>query len=165
MDDSLRYDDLDVATALLFLESALEQARSLDEAFDARAEAVVARVEASAIGASVESEDVPWLDEISRQAQERLTMASFISEMQANLRTIEKTLDAFFRDPAQRAELPQAEKLLGQQGGAHYLPVAFQEAAIGLFGKRQLGDDGDEHRVKQAGQDGPEHQVPQGLQG
>ena len=109
---------LDVATALLFLESALEQARSLDEAFDARAEAVVARVEASAIGASVESEDVPWLDEISRQAQERLTMASFISEMQANLRTIEKTLDAFFRDPAQRAELPQAEKLLGQIGGA-----------------------------------------------
>jgi chemosensory pili system protein ChpA (sensor histidine kinase/response regulator) len=110
---------LDVATALLFLEGALDQVRSLDEQFDQRAEAVVARVEASALGAPhTEDEDPTWLDEISRQAQERLTMASFVSEMQSNLRNIEKILDSFFRDPTTHEELPQAEKLLSQIGGA-----------------------------------------------
>lgn len=109
---------LDVATALLFLEGALDQVRSLDETFDERAQAVVARVESSAVGNPVDEGQMPWLDEISRRAQERLTMASFVGEMQSNLRSIEKSLDAFFRDPTQRAELPQAEKLLSQIGGA-----------------------------------------------
>ena len=109
---------LDVATALLFLEGALDQVRSLDETFDERARTVVARVEWSAMGNPVDEGQIPWLDEISRQAQERLTMASFVGEMQSNLRSIEKSLDAFFRDPTQRAELPQAEKLLSQIGGA-----------------------------------------------
>ena len=110
---------LDVATALLFLEGALDQVRALDEQFDQRAEAVVARVEASALGVAHDgSEDPTWLDEISRLAQERLTMASFVSEMQSNLRNIEKILDSFFRDPTTREELPQAEKLLSQIGGA-----------------------------------------------
>jgi chemotaxis protein histidine kinase CheA/ActR/RegA family two-component response regulator len=109
---------LDVATALLFLEGALEQVRSLDETFDQRAQAVVSRVEASALGAAHPDEDPTWLDEISRQAQERLTMASFVAEMQSNLRNIEKILDNFFRDNSARQELPQAEKLLSQIGGA-----------------------------------------------
>ena len=109
---------LDVATALLFLEGALDQVRSLDDQFDLRAEAVVARVEASALGAPHDDTDPTWLDEISRQAQERLTMASFVAEMQSNLRNIEKILDNFFRDPSANAELPQAEALLGQIGGA-----------------------------------------------
>jgi chemosensory pili system protein ChpA (sensor histidine kinase/response regulator) len=109
---------LDVATALLFLEGALDQVRALDEQFDQRAEAVVARVEASALGAAHADEDPTWLDEISRLAQERLTMASFVSEMQSNLRNIEKILDSFFRDPTTRQELPLAEKLLSQIGGA-----------------------------------------------
>jgi chemosensory pili system protein ChpA (sensor histidine kinase/response regulator) len=109
---------LDVATALLFLEGALEQLRSLDDQFDVRAEAVVARVEASALGVHHEDTDPTWLDEISRQAQERLTMASFVAEMQSNLRNIEKILDNFFRDPMARSELPEAGALLGQIGGA-----------------------------------------------
>ncbi len=109
---------LDVATALLFVENALEQIRSLDEQFDSRAASVVARVESSALGNPVSEEAVPWLDEMSRQAQERLSMASFVAEMQTNLRSIEKVLDTFFRDPTQRAELPAAEQQLAQIGGA-----------------------------------------------
>ena len=109
---------LDVATALLFLDGALEQFRSLDESFDERARAVVERVEASALGQSAPSGAMPWLDKISREADERLTMARFVSEMQVNLRAAEKALDAFFRDPAQRDDLPTAQKSLAQIGGA-----------------------------------------------
>ena len=53
---------LDVATALLFLEGALDRARALDDAFDTRAAMVVARVEASALGQESPAGTVDWLD-------------------------------------------------------------------------------------------------------
>ena len=108
---------LDVATALLFLEGALERARWLDDAFDARASLVVARVEASALGQD-SPVAVDWLDRMSRQAEERLTVATFVAELQANLCNAEKVLDAFFRDPAERAGLKDAHKALAQASGA-----------------------------------------------
>ncbi len=109
---------LDVATALLFLEGALERARWLDDAFDARAAMVVARVEASAVGQDAPPVAVDWLDRMSQQAEERLTMATFVAELQANLRNAEKVLDAFFRDPAERTALKDAIKALAQASGA-----------------------------------------------
>ena len=112
---------LDVATALLFLEGALEHARWLDEGFDARAATVVQRVEASALGQAEPPGTVDWLDRIARQAEERLTMATFVGELQANLRHAEKILDAYFRAPgdeAARAELAGAETALIQVSGA-----------------------------------------------
>ena len=108
---------LDVATALLFLEGALDHARSLDDAFDRRAELVVARVEDAALGRTG-SEPIDWLDRMAREAEERLTVASFVAELQANLRGAEKVLDAFFRDPTQRADLAEAQKSLTQVSGA-----------------------------------------------
>ena len=108
---------LDVATALLFLEGALEHARRLDDAFDERAAMVVARIEASVLGQST-STKVDWLDRMSREAQERLTVATFVAELQANLRSAEKELDTFFRDPADRGGLAEAQRALAQVSGA-----------------------------------------------
>src|SRR5690606_26510627 len=51
-------------------------------------------------------------------AQERLTMASFIAEAQGSLRSAEQALDSFFRDPGQRADLPQTLRQLHQVAGA-----------------------------------------------
>ncbi|MGI9025278.1 MAG: hypothetical protein ACR2GP_06805, partial [Burkholderiaceae bacterium] len=109
---------LDVATALLFLEGAIDRARALDDAFDARAAMVVERVEASALGQESPTGTVDWLDRMSREAEERLTMASFVAEMQANLRSAEKALDAFFRDQTARAGLAEAHRNLAQVSGA-----------------------------------------------
>ena len=109
---------LDVATALLFLESSLERARSLDEAFDARASLVVARVEAAVLGHDGPATSDNWLDRMSREAEERLTLGTFVAELQASLQNAEKILDAFFRDPSNRAALPEARRLLAQASGA-----------------------------------------------
>jgi len=109
---------LDVATALLFLEGALERARSLDDAFDERAAMVVARLEASALGQDTAPVAVDWLDRMSRQAEERLTISTFVAELQASLRSAEKNLDAFFRNPADRSGLKDAQKALAQASGA-----------------------------------------------
>ena len=62
--------------------------------------------------------EIPLLDEISRKAQERLLMNQVVSEMRANLRTIEQVLDAFFRDPSKRDELASLEKPVHQLLGA-----------------------------------------------
>ena len=110
---------LDVATALLFLEGALERARWLDDAFDARAALVVDRVEAAVLGRDQAPGPVDWLDRMAREAEERLTLATFVAEMQASLRHAEKVLDAFFRDPiAERRGLAEAQKALAQASGA-----------------------------------------------
>ncbi|MEO8936310.1 MAG: response regulator [Burkholderiaceae bacterium] len=109
---------LDVATALLFLEGSLERARGLDEAFDARAALMVERVEASALGSEALPAPVDWLDRMSREADEKLTLATFVTELQGTLRSAEKVLDAFFRDPVDRAGLADAQKALTQASGA-----------------------------------------------
>ena len=126
---------LDVATALLFLEGALDRARLLDDAFDARAVMVVARVEASALGQESPAGAVDWLDRISREAEERLTMATFVAEIQANLRIAEKALDAFFRDPAERKGLAEAHKNLAQVSGALAL-LGHEDAHRSIDGAR-----------------------------
>src|SRR5207247_8056735 len=50
--------------------------------------------------------------------QERLLMNQVVSEMRANLRTIEQVLDAFFRDTAKRDELASLGKPVHQLLGA-----------------------------------------------
>src|SRR5262249_11387173 len=62
--------------------------------------------------------DIPLLDEMSRKAAERLVMNQVVSEMQANLRTIEQVLDVFFRDTAKRGELGALDKPMRQLLGA-----------------------------------------------
>ncbi len=55
---------------------------------------------------------------MSKRAQERALLAQVTREIQVNLRHIEQVLDAFFRDPAQRAGLPALSKDIRQVAGA-----------------------------------------------
>jgi chemosensory pili system protein ChpA (sensor histidine kinase/response regulator) len=55
---------------------------------------------------------------MARKAQERLLMNQVVSEMQANLRTIEQVLDKFFRDSAKRDELASLDLPMRQVLGA-----------------------------------------------
>ena len=48
------------------------------------------------------------LDEMTRRAQEKLLVFQVGQEVQVNLQNIEQALDAYFRDPAKRAELAAA---------------------------------------------------------
>jgi len=110
---------MEVATALLLAESAVENFSRLAPEFAQQAEAMGARLEACRRGGMPQgAPEVPLLDEMSRRAQERLLMAQVVAEIQSNLRTIEQALDAFFRDPAKRAELAGLEKPVRQVLGA-----------------------------------------------
>jgi len=114
---------LETATALLFLENALENLAAdpaaLGEDFSEQSRFLRERLGSAIAGKLLRTApDIPLLDEMSRQAQERLVTEQVVVEMQANLRSIEEVLDAFFRDPSRRDSLSAIAKPLHQLTGA-----------------------------------------------
>jgi len=129
---------LEVATALLLLENALAGLAHLSVEFAQQAQLLRSRLQDCMLGKLRRSApEIPLLDEMSRKAQERLLMNQVVSEMRANLRTIEQVLDAFFRDTAKRDELASLDKpvhqllgaleMLGEQRARDSLAAAAQE--------------------------------------
>jgi chemosensory pili system protein ChpA (sensor histidine kinase/response regulator) len=122
---------LDVATALLFVEQSLERGARAVAEHDRRATELAERLLRLTEQQQADGEPMPeWLVELSRAAQDRLTTGALVVELNANLRACEKALDAFFRDPAQRADLPGLDRLLRQAAGALRL-LGHDEAADG----------------------------------
>jgi chemosensory pili system protein ChpA (sensor histidine kinase/response regulator) len=122
---------MEVATALLLLESAVENYATLGAEFAQEVEIMRTRLRACAKGETPKaSTRVPALDEMSRRAQERLLMAQVVAEIQGSLRTIEQALDAFFRDPSKRSELAPLDKPLRQVLGALTMLNEDRAAAI-----------------------------------
>ncbi|HEX7647423.1 MAG TPA: Hpt domain-containing protein, partial [Noviherbaspirillum sp.] len=118
---------LEVATSLLFVENALNNISRLPENFADRADALTARLLAVVSGEQP-AQAAAWLADMSREAQQRQTMTALSSEMQNNLRQVEKMLDEFFRDPDQSNALEQLDNVLHQVEGA--LAVLDQDDAV-----------------------------------
>src|SRR5438309_4017660 len=110
---------LEVATALLLFENALAGVAHLSGEFAQQAQLLRSRLEDCILGKLRRgAPEIPLLDEMSRKAQERLLMNQVVSEMRANLRTIEQVLDAFFRDTTKYGELASLDKPVHQLLGA-----------------------------------------------
>lgn len=109
---------LEIASALLFAEQIFDRGLKGQGDHDARAGEMAERVLQCCAGRPPADEMPQWLRDISRAAQERLTMSTFIAEAQDNLRSAEQILDAFFRDASQRADLAQTARRLRQVAGA-----------------------------------------------
>lgn len=118
---------LEIATSLLFVENALQQIGHLSDDFSERADALTTRL-LSAVAGEPLAQSAQWLDDMSREAQERQTMAALSGEMQTSLRQVEKLLDEYFRDPQQRDGLADIDGILYQISGA--LSVLDQQDAV-----------------------------------
>jgi chemosensory pili system protein ChpA (sensor histidine kinase/response regulator) len=122
---------MEVATALLLAESAVDNYEQLGEEFAAQSRALVERLSALARGESLPAMEAPLLDEMSRRAQERLLMSQVAREIQNNLAQVEQALDAFFRDPSQRSQLAALDAPVRQIEGA--LTIMGQDQAVALL--------------------------------
>ena len=110
---------MEVATAMLLVENAVENFANLGDEFAQQAGLMHQRLQAIVKGETLqEAAPVPVLDEMSRRAQERLLMAQVVSEIQASLRAIEQALDSFFRDASKRSDLATLDKPIRQVLGA-----------------------------------------------
>jgi chemosensory pili system protein ChpA (sensor histidine kinase/response regulator) len=112
---------LEVATALLFVESELENYFRLGEDAERQSRAVAERLKAALSGEAVPPLDTAeggFLDEMTRRAQEKLLVFQVGQEVQVNLQGIEQVLDAYFRDAAKRPELKALPAQFAQVQGA-----------------------------------------------
>jgi chemosensory pili system protein ChpA (sensor histidine kinase/response regulator) len=108
---------MEMATAMLFLEHALDQIRQLPDDFNAHAETVGARLLALAAGET--PPDAPaWQGELSRQIEQGQTVHVLAAEMQTGLRTVEKVLDDYYADAGKRPTLASIDGALHQLQGA-----------------------------------------------
>ncbi len=112
---------LEMATAMLLTHNAIDHFESLGQEFDRQADVQTQRLQAAIdpnYDVSRIPADVPMLDEVSRQAQERLIVAHVSQEIQANLNQVEEILDKFFRDASERGRVPLVPGLMKQVLGA-----------------------------------------------
>ncbi len=124
---------LEIASALLFIESSLGNFFQLSPQFSQQTQAVISRIKAAMSGTALPALDQPidaMMDDFSKRAQERLLMFQVGQEVQVNLSTIESTLDAFFRDPMKTADLATLPPLFSQVHGA--LAILELDEAAGL---------------------------------
>lgn len=119
---------MEIATALLLIQTALENFNRLGQDFTQQAALMIKRLQTCMAGEIPEDSDVPLLDEMSRRAQERLLMAQVAREIQSNLAQIEQTLDVYFRDTSKRPDSSALEGPLRQISGA--LTILGQDAAV-----------------------------------
>ena len=122
---------LELATALLLMDNALEGFQHLGDEFAEQVTVVANRLLAAQSGEPLTAMEIPHLDQMSRQAQERLLMSQVVKEILASLGTIEQALDAFFRDQSKKSELASIDKPIKQIEGT--LAVLGQERALGLL--------------------------------
>lgn len=92
---------MEVATCLLYIEAALD-----DAAFDkpeqaARVRELARRVESVAHGEPPKPLD-DWMEELYRRVSDRQTLGSVVHELRASLSEIEREVDAYFREPEKR---------------------------------------------------------------
>ncbi|MES2071902.1 MAG: Hpt domain-containing protein [Pseudomonadota bacterium] len=118
---------LELATSLLFVENALDHIMRLPANFSERAGEITARL-LSIVSGDVPETQAAWIGEISKEAQQRQTMAVLVGEMQNSLRQAEKTLDEYFRDPVNKDSLIPIDGVLHQVGGA--LAILDQDDAM-----------------------------------
>ncbi len=118
---------LEVATSLLFVENALSHTSRLSDNFSERADAMTARL-LSIVAGEIPGTAAQWLDDMSREAQQRQTMLVLAAEMQSSLGQVEKMLDEYFSNPAKRTALVPIDSVLHQIEGA--LAILDQDDAM-----------------------------------
>ncbi len=132
--DPTRHTDalaLEIATALLLAESALDDFAALGADFAQQVNVVLARLAAIARGEQPGALELPHLDAMSHRAQERLLLESVMREIRTDLGTIEQTLDAFFRDATRQPTLAALQHPVRQIEGA--LARLGEARAVGVF--------------------------------
>ena len=107
---------LEVASALLFVDLGVDELPQIEAEYEGRALQVIDRLVKARNGQAL-PQGGPWMSELARRAQDRLTMGTVVAETQATLRDIEQRLDRFFRNPLERSDLPSTTAMFDQVCG------------------------------------------------
>ena len=124
---------LEIATALLFVESSLEDFFKLTAEFDQQASRISSRIQNVMTGVELPGFNgsvASLSDTMTLQAESQLLVFQVCREVQANLALVESALDGFFRDAAKIAELANVENLFKQVRGVFSMLEENEAAAL-----------------------------------
>jgi chemosensory pili system protein ChpA (sensor histidine kinase/response regulator) len=121
---------MEVATALLLIESGADGNPAADPLFAQRADAMITRIVSAAGGQPLAASDA-WIAQLAQRAQERSSMETVVTEMRTMLRESELRLDRFFRNPAQRGELADLAPMFEEVSGVLAV-LGFEDPAAAL---------------------------------
>jgi len=125
---------METATAILLALNAQGNIQYLDSSFTHQVDVMVDRIHACLAGKSLAAEsELPSLDAMSRQAQEKLLVSQVAREIQSNLTQVEQVLDGFFRDVDKGSDLEGLETPMRQVIGA--LTMMRHEGAVAVLKK------------------------------
>jgi chemosensory pili system protein ChpA (sensor histidine kinase/response regulator) len=107
---------MEVATSLLCLDAALDDADIADASFGTRIHQLAERIDLARQGRTAGPIE-PWMEDLYRRASDRQTMGSVVQELRSSLADVESQLDKFNRNPAERELLvPVPAKLSAMRG-------------------------------------------------
>ncbi|MEP7056645.1 MAG: Hpt domain-containing protein [Caldimonas sp.] len=121
---------MEVATSLLYIEAALEDADFDDPEHPVRVPRLTDRL------ATVRNNEPPeplegWMEELYRRVSDRQTIGSVVQELRASLAEAEKSIDRFFRNPADpQVLIPVSQHLSAMRGVLSVLGMEHASAAL-----------------------------------
>ncbi len=107
---------MEVATAVLYLDAVLEDGELDQPVLGERVQRLAERVNDVAAGNEAQPLE-HWMEELYRRISDRQTMGSVVHELRSSLSEVEKQIDQYFRNPAQRELLiPVPAQLSSMRG-------------------------------------------------
>jgi chemosensory pili system protein ChpA (sensor histidine kinase/response regulator) len=107
---------MEVATAVLYLEAAFQDIDPNDRKLSERTARLAERLKKVAQGGQQEPLE-PWVEDLYRRVSDKQTMGSVVGELRGTMGELEKLLDQFFRNPADKGPLRDAPQFLSQMRG------------------------------------------------
>lgn len=107
---------MEVATAVLYLEAAFQDLDPNDATLAERTARLAERLTKVVSGGAPEPLE-HWVEDLYRRVSDKQTMGSVVGELRGTLGELEKVLDAFFRNPAEKGPLREAPNYLAQMRG------------------------------------------------
>ncbi len=107
---------MEVATGILYLDASLEDGELDQPELAERVQRLAQRIDDVRGGSAPQPLDM-WMEELYRRVSDRQTMGSVVQELRASLSEVEKQIDQYFRNPAERQVLiPVPAQLSSMRG-------------------------------------------------
>ena len=107
---------MEVATSILYLEAAFDDLDPSDPQLVVRTKHLAERLGGVVSGGQPQPLE-PWMEELYRRVSDKQTMGSVVGELRLSLGELEKSLDAFFRNPQDKTVLRDVPGQLSQMRG------------------------------------------------
>jgi chemosensory pili system protein ChpA (sensor histidine kinase/response regulator) len=145
---------MEMATAILYLEAAFEDLDPNDPELASRTTHLAERLVGVRQGGQAQPLE-GWMEELYRRVSDRQTMGSVVGELRSTLGELEKLLDNFFRNPADKGPLRDAPGHLSQMRGVLSV-LGLDQASQAVLRMREaveeiLVDEVDEEKARAAG--------------